>query len=99
MRNPDKPDIIVTIVFAIVAIWLIMSLTGCGTPHTLRFTKTENGSTISTDPDDKSFGLFRKSLPKGNYAVKPSEYGVEGIADLKIDLKLMEVVVNKNEGL
>jgi len=99
MYSPKKYEFIATVIFLAIAVVAIMFLCGCGTPHTLLFTKTENGSEISTDPNDKSFGLFRKALPKGDYVIKPTEYGVEGEADFKPDFKLMEVVINKNEGL
>ena len=77
---------------------LCILLSGCAGPHSLLFEKTENGYIIRTDPKDKTiFG--RKALPSGKYAIKPNEYGIEGSADYKPDYKLIEVVVNKNEGL
>ena len=78
---------------------LVLLCSGCARPTKYVITRVGDTITVSTDKEDTDFFGNQKPLPNGIISGEVSEKSSKISIDTKPDYKVMEFVVNKNQGV
>ena len=78
---------------------IVLLCSGCARPTKYVITRVGESITLSTDENDTDFFGNQKPIPNGIISGKVSENSSEISIDTKPDYKVMEFVINKNQGV